>query len=69
MVTEMETESGSIPVVNTPVRPAGDHDYVRSRHPGLGEQSAQLLGELDIDAETLEEMFDAGVTTDPDRQN
>jgi crotonobetainyl-CoA:carnitine CoA-transferase CaiB-like acyl-CoA transferase len=67
MVTEMETESGSIPVVNTPVRPAGDHDYVRSRHPGLGEQSAQLLAELDIDGETLEEMFDAGVTTEPDR--
>ncbi|MFO7927591.1 MAG: CaiB/BaiF CoA transferase family protein [Halobacteriota archaeon] len=67
MVTQMDTEDGSVPVVNTPIRPEGDYDYVRSEHPGLGEQSAELLAELDIDGETIESMFEDGVTTEPDQ--
>jgi len=64
---EMLTALGDdgIPMVNSPVRPAGDHEYVRSGHPGLGEHSRDLLGELGIDESTIEELFADDVTTEP----
>lgn len=67
MLTSLGDGEDSIPMVNTPIRPAGDHEYVRTEHPGLGEQSVELLAELDVDAETIEEMFADGVTTEPGR--
>lgn len=63
---EMLTEFEGVEMVNTPVRPSGDHEYVRERHPGLGEQSVELLSELDRTPEEIAELFADGVTTEPD---
>lgn len=65
MVTSLPGE-GSIPLVNTPIRPSGDHEFVRSEHPGLGEDSRELLSSIGLDESTVEGMFDDGVTTEPD---
>lgn len=67
MVTTLASGDGEIPMVNPPVQTASDHEYVRSKHPRLGEQSAELLAELDIDGATLEELYADGVTTEPGR--
>lgn len=65
MVTSLP-DGGSIPLVNTPVRPAGDHEFVRSEHPGLGEHSREILGAIGVDESTVDELFEDGVTTEPD---
>lgn len=62
---DMLTSLDGVEMVNTPVRPAGDHEYVRSEHPGLGEQSVDLLADLGYDADTVEDLFADGVTTEP----
>jgi len=66
MLTSLTVDGEDIPMVNTPVRPAGDHDYVRSPYPGLGEQSRQLLSDTGMDDARIEELFDAGVTAEPE---
>ncbi len=67
MVTSLELDGEDIPMVNTPVRPVGDHEYVRNLHPGLGEQSRELLAELGLDSTTIEAYINEGVTAEPGR--
>jgi crotonobetainyl-CoA:carnitine CoA-transferase CaiB-like acyl-CoA transferase len=66
MVASLATDDGDLPMVNTPVRPAGDHEFVRESYPRLGEQSRRLLSDLGLDATTVEELFADGVTAEPD---
>jgi crotonobetainyl-CoA:carnitine CoA-transferase CaiB-like acyl-CoA transferase len=64
MVTSLPGED-AIPMVNTPVRPEGDHEYVRTEHPGLGEHSRELLSEIGVDPATVDDLVTDGVTTVP----
>jgi crotonobetainyl-CoA:carnitine CoA-transferase CaiB-like acyl-CoA transferase len=66
MVTSLDVDGEDLPMVNTPIRPSGDHDLVRSSHPGLGEQSRELLSGLGMDEAAIEDLFAAGVTAEPD---
>jgi crotonobetainyl-CoA:carnitine CoA-transferase CaiB-like acyl-CoA transferase len=66
MVASLATDDGDLPMVNTPVRPAGDHEFVRESYPRLGEQSRRLLSDLGLDATTVKELFADGVTAEPD---
>jgi len=69
MVTTQEVDGEPVEMVNAPVRPAGDHEFVREQHPGLGENSAELLAELGVDGERAQQLFEDGVTTEPDRDD
>lgn len=69
MVTSMPTDEGEISTVNTPIRPSGGSETVRTGHPGLGEHSRELLAELSIEDTDLAELFADGVTTEPERQD
>jgi crotonobetainyl-CoA:carnitine CoA-transferase CaiB-like acyl-CoA transferase len=65
MVTSLTVDGDEIPMVNTPIRPAGDREYVRSPYPDLGEQSRELLSDIGMDDARIDALFEAGVAAEP----
>lgn len=65
LLAHLDVDGERVPVVDNPVETGTDHEWVRSPHPALGEDSEWLLVEAGVSREVIDELVADGVIDRP----